>query len=439
MSLADAVRDAGVIGCGGAGFPTHVKVGADVDVVVANGAECEPLLNSDQRVMEERATDVVRGLSLVMESVGAGKGYIALKKGYEGARTALSARLNGSSRIELFALDNFYPAGDEQILLTEVTGKIVPEGGIPLNVSAVVSNVLTMVQVAEASEGVPVTERPVTLTGEVLKPQVVTAPIGTPVADLLDLAVAAMPAEELAVIDGGPMMGKLSGLDGTLNKTSSGFIFLPKEHPLVLQRTMPMEAMIRRSVAACCQCRLCTDTCSRFLQGHAIEPHLMMRTLAHSTATPPRAATGAFLCSQCGICEFACPMRLSPRRAFAELLRKFSAGGMKNPHSGIPVDVHEFRRYRKIGKDRIIRRHRLSRYDSHDLPLSGPVAPGRVRLALKQSLGAPSEPVVKPGDKVTKGDLVARIPEGKLGSNLHASIAGTVSTIEDGFITLERA
>ena len=432
------MRDAGVIGCGGAGFPTHVKVGASVDIVVANGAECEPLLNSDQRVMEHQADDVIRGLSLMMESVGAGKGYIALKKGYRDAISALAARLNGSSRIELFELDNFYPAGDEHILLTEVTGRIVPEGGIPLDVSAVVSNVLTMVQVARASEGVPVTERPVTLVGEVRKPQVVVAPIGTPVAELLDLAVPARPNSDLAVIDGGPMMGRLVDMDAVVNKTSSGFIFLPRDHSLVLQRTLPMEAMIRRSVAACCQCRLCTDTCSRFLQGHAIEPHLMMRSLAYDTATPTRATTAAFLCSQCGICEFACPMSLSPRRAFVDILARFAAAGMKNPHRGVPAGVHEFRRYRKIGKDRLVRRHRLTAYDRHDLTLSGPHEPGVVRLALGQSAGAPSEPVVKPGDRVAKGDLVAKIPEGKLGSNLHASIDGTVSAIEDGFIVIER-
>ncbi len=437
MALVDVVRDAGVIGCGGAGFPTHVKVGADVDVVIANGAECEPLLNSDQRVMEAWPGEVIDGLSRVMESVGANKGYIAIKKSYRDAAAALSARLGGSSRIEIFELDNFYPAGDEQILLTEINGRIVPEGGIPLNAGAVVSNVLTMVQIARAAVAEPVTSRPVTLTGEVIKPQVVIAPIGTPVADLLERAVAAMPAEELAVIDGGPMMGRLVGMDGVVNKTSSGFIFLPKNHPLIMQRQIPMESIVRRSVAACCQCRLCTDTCSRFLQGHAIEPHLMMRTLAHSTATPPRAATGAFLCSQCGICEFACPMQLSPRRAFAELLRTFSAAGMRNPHSNAPVDVHEFRQYRKIGKDRITRRYGLARYDRHDLPLSGEVAPAVVRLALGQSIGAPSKPIVEPGAVVKKGDLVARIPRGKLGSNLHASIDGTVSSVEDGFITIE--
>jgi Na+-translocating ferredoxin:NAD+ oxidoreductase RnfC subunit len=436
MTLVDAVKQAGIIGCGGAGFPTHVKVSAEVGVVIANGAECEPLLNSDQRVMERFADELIDGLLLVMKNTGARKGYIALKKDYSSSIAALETSLKGRSDIEVFPLNNFYPAGDEQILLTEVTGKIVPEGGIPLNVGAVVSNVLTFVQIARAERGEVVTSRIVTLAGEVKKPQVVDAPIGMAISELMNLAMPAIPVDDIVVIDGGPMMGRIVDLDSVVNKTTSGLLFLAKDHPLIVERTIPMSSMIRRSVAACCQCRMCTDVCSRYMQGHAIEPHFMMRSLAYRSA-PTKGTTAAFLCSQCGLCEFACPMNLSPKRAFAELLKKYQAGGMKNPHDKMPEAVHEFNEYRKISKDRIIRRYSLLSYNSHSLPLVAIDDPSLVRLSLSQAIGAPSEPVVKAGDSVNKGDLVAKIPEGKLSSNLHASIGGRIKEIENGYIVIE--
>lgn len=437
MSLVDQIRAAGVVGCGGAGFPTHVKIDTQVDLVLVNGAECEPLLNTDQRVMEHYAAEMIEGLRLVMDHVGARKGYIAVKEHYRHAMETLHGQLGGSARIEIAPLGNYYPAGDEQILLTDITGKIVPEGGIPLDVGAVVSNVLTFVQIARAARGLPVTERAVTLAGEILKPQVAEVPIGMAVGDLLKLAVPAIAVDDIAVIDGGPMMGRLVDLNAAVRKTTSGLLFLPKDHPVIEQQSITLAAILRRGVAACCQCRLCTDACSRFMQGHAIEPHLMMRGLAYGTEEPTRAMTSAFLCSQCGLCEFACPLQLSPKRAYMELLTRFRKAGMKNPHHRTPAHVHEFNPYRKIGKDRLTRRYKLSAYERHDLPLSRPELPGTVRLPLRQSPGQPPGPVVAVGDTVRRGDLVAALPEGKLGANLHASIDGTVSAISTDYITLE--
>jgi len=437
MSLVETVKEAGIIGCGGAGFPTHVKIDTKVDVVIANGAECEPLLNSDQRVMENYADELVEGLRLIMRHVGAPRGYIGVKEGYGPSVAALRQCLAGASDVEIGMIGNYYPGGDEHIMLTELTGRIVPEGGIPLHVNAVVSNVLTMVQVARAARGEVVTRREVTLVGEIRKPKVVVAAIGTPIIDLLKLAVPAIPIEEIVVIDGGPMMGNIVDINGSVNKTTSGLIFLAKDHPLVTWKTIPMSAMVRRSVAACCQCRDCTEVCSRYMQGHDIQPHLMMRSLAYKMDEPTSGMTAAFLCSQCGLCEFACPMDLSPKRAYAELLAKFRAAGMKNPHDNAPTQVHEFNRYRKIGKDRLTRRYQLTEYDSHGLTLTPIPDPPLVRLSLTQAFGAPSEPVVKPGDAVKRGDLVAKAPEGKLGANLHASIDGQVTAVDNACITIE--
>lgn len=440
MSLVDSVRDAGIIGCGGAGFPTHVKIDSKASQVFANGAECEPLLNSDQRIMEHQADELIEGLALIMKHVGAGKGYVGLKKTYKDSIAALTVAIKKAGfNIELGLLDSCYPSGDEHIMITDLTGKIVPEGGIPLQVSALVSNVLTMVQVAQAAKGQPVTERAVTLVGEIFKPQVVNVAIGTPIRDLIEFAIPLVPVEDMVVIAGGPMMGPIVNIDDVVNKTTSGLLFLHKDHPLVQIRSIPMDAMVRRSVAACCQCRMCTDACSRYMQGHDIEPHLMMRVLAYKMDTPTRGMTSAFICSQCGLCEFACPMDLSPKRAYADILKNLRAAGLKNPHTKTPLEPHEFREFRKIAKDRLTKRYGLTKYDSHDLRLTQFPTPPVVRLSLTQAIGVPSKPVVAMGDKVVKGTLIAKIPEGKLGSMLHASIDGTITDISDEHITIEGA
>jgi Na+-translocating ferredoxin:NAD+ oxidoreductase RnfC subunit len=222
-----------------------------------------------------------------------------------------------------------------------------------------------------------------------------------------------------------------------VNKTTSGLLFLPRDHPVIAAKTIPMASIIRRSVAACCQCRYCTDVCPRFLQGHRIEPHLMMRTLAYKTSVPTGAITGAFLCCQCGLCDYACPMNLSPKRAFAEILGQLRSAGMKNPHHDAPVQTNEFREYRKIGKDRLIRRYGLTQFESHSLPLSQFPDPKNVRISLTQAIGVPPKPTVAIGDRVKKGAIIAQVPAGKLSAALHASIHGTVVEVNDNYIAIE--
>jgi len=433
LSLVEIVKSAGVIGAGGAGFPTHVKIDTKVEIVIANGAECEPLLNTDQRVMEHFADEIVDGMSLIMEHVGAKIGYIGVKKKYKPSIAALELAIKSRSDISLYLLDNFYPSGDEQILLTEITGRIVPEGGIPLHVGIVVSNVASLANVSRAARNMPVVDKEVTLVGEVEDPQVIVAPVGTSIQHLVNLAIPKLPLDELVVIDGGPMMGTIVSLDGFINKKTSGLIILAKDHPLVTWKQIPMAAMIRRSAAVCCQCRDCTEVCSRYMQGHRIEPHKMMRGLGHPQQDHSQAMLAAFLCSQCGLCEFACPLHLSPKMAFAELLSGFQSRGVKNPFHDAPKEVHEFNQYRKIDKNRLIRRYHLTAYDSHELPLRPMVSPpSMVAIELGQAIGAPSEPVVHVGDRVTRGMLVAAAPEGKLGANLHASIDGRVTRVDLG-------
>ena len=170
-----AVKAAGIVGEGGAGFPAHVKYAATADTVIANGCECEPLLHTDQHIMASSGAALMRALRTLTDAVGAKRGVLGIKKKHK----ALIAELQGfadTQGIEVFQLDDFYPAGDEQILVREVTGKSVPPLGIPLAVNTVVANVGTLVNVDAALGGSgvssPVTRKVLTVTGEVKTPSV---------------------------------------------------------------------------------------------------------------------------------------------------------------------------------------------------------------------------------------------------------------------------
>ena len=171
------VREAGVVGEGGAGFPAHVKYDAQVQTVIANGCECEPLLYTDQHTMRRHAPDIVAALQAVMAAMGASRGIVAIKRKYTEIAGILEGALAGTG-IELAKLENFYPAGDEHVLVHELLGGAIPPLGLPRDVGAVVSNVGTLHSVGRALQGQPVTHRPVTVTGEVARPSVLTVPIG---------------------------------------------------------------------------------------------------------------------------------------------------------------------------------------------------------------------------------------------------------------------
>ncbi len=166
--MIEKVKNAGVIGAGGAGFPTHVKIDAEAEILIANGAECEPLLSTDHYLMVEKAAEIVEGLKLVQQSTGAEKVYLALKEKYKDAIEELENILDEKDGIELYLLDNYYPAGDEVELVHNITDRVAPEGGIPLDISCVVINVNTLLNVYLADkEEKPVTTRWITVAGEV--------------------------------------------------------------------------------------------------------------------------------------------------------------------------------------------------------------------------------------------------------------------------------
>ncbi len=428
-----AVKQAGVVGAGGAGFPTHVKLDASVDVVIANGAECEPLLRANQELMAAESRRLLLGMKAALLATGARKGYLALKRKYAQAVENLQAALRemGEQEIEIFFLPDIYPAGDEQVLVYEVTGRIVPEGGIPLQVGVVVANIETLLNVSFALEGEPVVDKYVTVCGAVQRPLTLKLPIGMPLASAIELAGGSTTAQ-YKVIDGGPMMGKIVPDDAVVTKTTGGILVLPADHSLLRQKQTPWLQLANRAKAVCCNCAACTDVCPRHLLGHSLQPHRIMQAIGHGNLCDASLLSAAFLCSECGACDsFGCPMGLSPRRVNAELKRQFTQSGLKNPHQAQPLQARRNRDYRLIPTKRLLHRLGLSAYESAAPLVGEKILTQEVRIPLRQHIGVAAEAVVESGALVARGELIAAVPDGKLGVNMHASIAGRVVVAAD--------
>ena len=248
MELNKIVCDAGILGAGGAGFPTHVKINCKAEYVLANGAECEPLLRVDQQVMQVYAADVVKGIRAVKEFTGAKRAVICLKEHYHDAVAALKNAIKEYGDVEIHLLDGYYPAGDEQQIVYEVTGRVVPTGGLPLDVGAVVCNVSTLVNIANAMDGKKVIEKHVTVGGAVKNPVTVRVPVGISLKEVLEAAGGT--TEECLYIIGGPCMGRVvDTLDIPVTKTTGGLLALPKDHPLFAQKSEAID--LKRMMSVC--------------------------------------------------------------------------------------------------------------------------------------------------------------------------------------------
>lgn len=438
MNIVETVQDMGVVGAGGGGFPTHLKLSSRCDVVIANGAECEPLLGNDTFVMEKEAKDVVLGLSLAMEATGARKGFIALKAKHPESETALREAIQGKENIHLFFLGDYYPAGDELLLVREITGRIVPEGGIPLAVGVVVLNVETLRNIARAALGKPVIERTLTCHGEVRQPSVLRVRIGTSFEEVIARCGGAT-IDTYAIVVGGPMMGWVTtDSKAPVTKTTTGIFVLPRDHELIRKKALPLPYIIKQSKTACCQCTYCTEFCPRYLLGHNLLPHKIMRQINFGLEVPPEVIEGAVLCSECGLCEvFACPMELSPRMVNHAIKEHFLAMQYRPTFPKRKLETRSDFPYRKIPVARIEGRLRIEAYKKRPLAHpEGVLVPSRAELLLKQHAGVPAQPVVRVGDRVEEGSVVGEIG-GEVSARVHASIAGRVVFVDEERIVIE--
>ena len=436
MTLAEQVRQAGVVGAGGGGFPTHVKLAARADTVIANGAECGPLLHKDAAVMEHQAKALVRGVELVMEAVGAQDGVVAIKAKNHHAVEAVEAACH-SHRVRVQLLGDYYPAGDEYDLVYTVTERLIPPAGLPIQVGVVVNNVETLVNVAAAADGRPVTHKTLTLAGAVKNPLTLTVPVGTTFREAIE-ATGGFATNEPVLCLGGLMMGETTeNLDTPITKTATGVVVLPRSHHVIQRKLQPPATQDRIGKSACDQCRYCTEYCPRFLLGYAVEPHQVMRSLAFTATGAAHWNEWASLCCACGLCTlFACPEELFPKEACDNAKAELRRAGTKWTGPTI-VKPHPMREGRRVPIKSLMRRLHVEQFN-HPAPWQAvEVRPQQVILPLKQNAGAANEPSVKPGDRVAAGQPLGAPPAKALGAPLHAPFAGRVVSVTNR-IVLER-
>ncbi len=437
--ILESVQDAGVVGQGGGGFPTHVKLAGRFDWLIVNGAECEPLLYADQCIMEHFPDQLVSTLLRLKRDLGIPKVTLALKEKYRRAVSALRRQLSSQGSdigadIDLFLLASFYPAGDEHILTYDVTGRVTPPGGLPLNVGVVTVNVETVLNIARALRGQPVTDTYLTVGGQLERPLTLRVPVGTIIRDLLQ-AVGGIPRSGYAVLDGGPMMGSIRSPNAGVTKLTKGLLLFPREHRLIRTRQLTLEQMRTIGQSSCDDCKRCTDACPRYLLGHPLRPHLVMAQLPLLGRGYHPIFEEAHLCCECNVCElWSCPCQLSPRAVNAWIQQNLKPQG--EPLKPLPWRVHPWYRQRKVPAQALHERLGIERMDRLAPLEELPLQVRRVRIALKQHAGAEARPLVRRGERVSRGQLIAEPPPGKLGARLHASIDGTVRTVERGCIEI---
>jgi electron transport complex protein RnfC len=289
------VQNAGIVGLGGATFPSHVKLmppkGTKAEILLINGVECEPYLTSDHRLMLEKADEMMLGIQLLMKALKVEKAVIGIENNKKDAINILTKLSKSYKGISVVALKVQYPQGGEKQLIKAVTKREVPSGNLPISVGAVVHNVGTAFAVYEAvQKNKPLIERVVTITGKSIKePGNFLVRIGTPVNDLIE-AAGGLPEDTGKIISGGPMMGKaLNSLDVPIAKGTSGILIIPRNES------------VRREIKPCIRCAKCIDVCPM-----GLEPYLLM-TLGEKTLLEKLEKEDVLDCIECGSCSYACP------------------------------------------------------------------------------------------------------------------------------------
>lgn len=306
------IREAGIVGMGGAGFPAHVKLAPPpnkpIDMVIANAAECEPYLTIDERLLAERPGDVVDGMAILLKTLGVAKGVIGLEANKEHLvpllKETIEERRREGQEITVIVLETKYPQGGEKMLITALTGKEVPSGGLPMDVGCVVQNVGTLAAVADAfNTGRPLIERGFTVSGGACKtPKNLVVPIGTLVSDLVPDTIQVDDENLARVVAGGPMMGPaVPSYAFPIQKNTSGVLLMDKAEARYFQEQ------------PCIRCGRCMRACSCRLS-----PALLNEAL-NAGDLDAAEAIGVLDCIECGTCSFVCPSRI-------QLVQRFRIG-----------------------------------------------------------------------------------------------------------------
>ncbi|MFH1728069.1 MAG: SLBB domain-containing protein [Pseudomonadota bacterium] len=440
----EKIRNAGIVGAGGAGFPAFFKLNSKVEIVLANGSECEPCLSSDRVMMEEHFDKLVSGVLIAMDLTAAKKGIIALKDHYHLAKERLIRATKEIENIEICTLADFYPAGDEHTLVYEATKRIIPEGAIPLNVGVLVSNVTTLINLHDALKNDEVLiYKYVTVAGEVKTPGVYNVPIGTSFADLIMIAGGLKKTyrnaiDNIAIIDGGPMMGSVSALQNCVQKVTGGIIVVPKDHKLIQLKSITIDEQIKRARSACDQCTQCTEFCPRYLNGHRIKPHMVMRDSALSKTDTAESFFASFLCCFCGLCAVVCPCGLAPKNLYEAYKKEFINNQIRNPLTNKVDAVRINRDGKKFAISRLAQMLDVDKYNKHYAKIAYKFIPKYLKINLKPNFGNLLTPLVFEKNRVSKFEMLAiHKKDDAMAVPVHSPVDGVVEEVSEEYILIK--
>ena len=435
--LQKIIQENGVVGAGGAGFPTYAKLDERANTILMNCAECEPLLKLHRQLLEKHAYEIMKTFNMVAETVGASEAIIGIKKSYVQTVKALEQHIEEFPNMRIHLLEEVYPMGDEVVLIYEATGRVVRPGGLPIEQGVAVFNVETIYNVYRAVEKQkPVTDKYVSVVAEVSNPVTVRVPLGCTLDEVVAQA-GNVTIKDPVYFVGGPMMGRIGSGSDPVTKKTNAILVLPKDHVIVMKKQRTSSIDLKRAASICCQCNTCTDLCPRNNLGHPIDPALFMRAASNNDYRNLNPYLDSNFCSSCGVCEmYSCPQSLAPRTLLADMKAGLKKAGVRPPQVQA-APVQKSREYRKVPEERLMARLGLTKYDK-DAPMDeNLVEVPKVKILLSQHIGAPAQAIVKAGDQVTRGQMIAA-PANGLSVGIHASVCGKVTEVTDRYIVIAR-
>jgi Na+-translocating ferredoxin:NAD+ oxidoreductase RnfC subunit len=430
--LKQLLKDNGVVGAGGAGFPSYCKLAEGADTLLINAVECEPLLYTSYTLLQERIRDIVIGMRAVMEYAHIARGLLAVKD-YRAAKLGYSDGQELAPGVFIKYIPNVYPMGDEINLIYTATGRVVPPGQLPITRGVIVFNTETIYNIGLVVQfGQPVTKTYLTISGDIPKAYCVKVPVGMKISEVLSVMGVTVPDTHV-VIDGGPSMGTVVNLStDVVKKPCSGLLILPKTIPAVRNKLRTKEDNFRRAASVCCQCNRCTDLCPRHLLGYPLEPHKMVRSTLSAAMADPELIKTATMCCGCDICStLACCQEISPM----QIIKEYKGILAKNRMKYVADPSEQFtpspeREARMVSAGKWKEMLGVAKYDKFPpIYVEEKLKAKEVFVPMSQHIGAPAIPVVKVGDEVKENQLIAQAAEG-LSIPHFAPISGKVTYVD---------
>ena len=437
IEIKNIMQSAGIVGAGGAGFPSYAKLAEGADILVINCAECEPLIYTEYMLMREEMEKIAAGAKLVMEHLGISHTYISLKE-YRGKALGYTDGQFLLDGVSIKLMPNVYPIGDEINLIYQTTGRLIKPGNLPISAGVIVFNGETVYNIYNAvTYGTPVTEKWVTVAGNIDNRRVVKAPIGMRVTELFKTLGIKIKDDEV-LFDGGPSMGRIENpASSIITKTTNALLIIPETAPAVTRKKVNIDDMLRRAASCCCACTRCTEMCPRHLLGYPLEPHKMIRAAMTNVADEsPELVKTATLCCSCGICAEVCCQDISPKDVIAHLKGVLAKNKIRYASGAEEYRPSADREYRMIPSHRWESLLGVKKYEVTPELIEESISAKRVEIPMHNHIGLPSVPCVSLGEHVSKGQVIASAADG-LSVPQHSSIDGKVTFVSENKIIIE--